>query len=685
MKQTKFLDKTNKHPAWSLNATTTALAMAGLFFSSQALAEVVAKDDSASVTSGGTVLIDVLANDEYPSKSDGTPLVELEIATPSTGGLATADNDKFRIKFVAPQVDQNETRALNFTYTLKQNKIEFDDIVESDSDAQPTTQVTLGSKSSFPTQDGDVVNQSGATQRKAWVNNANTEYTAVVVNPDIDSLPECDKAEYKITTEFTVAKASGDEESYIGVRLGTVNDTFTVDGLTKFDNSDLVNTSKGGAAKTVTFTDYYSGSLADLRVGLFVLNAIETDQNNYPSKFVYAPVSLKITGTPRTEACDAISSSATVSLKVGNDFDGNGVIDDDDNDDDGDGILDDVEGDGDADNDGFPNKRDLDSDNDGIPDNVEAQDLTNPVDTDGDGAPDYLDDDSDNDGINDTLEAFHQPTPPATAPTRLNQLADTDNDDIYDHLDLDSDNDGIQDVVEQKMADTNGDGMVDNQFADSNTLEDTDQDGTPNVWDLDSDNDTIPDIIEGNCAFETASCTIAGIDVLNTTTGSYTAQISNPPQGWATAFRTSSTAVPDTDGDGDDNFLDVDSDADGGYDIAESGYPQFDENRDGLLDSPQGTPIQTWSRPSATRSVPGGASTVGPFGDIDGDGKPDWADADDVAFSDAVDGSGLQNDDTSPKIITGIDGNGGGATGHLWATLLGLLVAVRRVRKSKGA
>ena len=46
-----------------------------------------------------------------------------------------------------------------------------------------------------------------------------------------------------------------------------------------------------------------------------------------------------------------------------------------------------------------------------------------------------------------------------------------------------------------------------------------------------------------------------------------------------------STDVPDSDGDGNPNYLDIDSDNDGIFDVVEGGDGDKDTNRDGVVDS----------------------------------------------------------------------------------------------------
>jgi gliding motility-associated-like protein len=97
--------------------------------------------------------------------------------------------------------------------------------------------------------------------------------------------------------------------------------------------------------------------------------------------------------------------------------------------------------DGDLDGDGIGDTTDLDADNDGIPDAIEkGSNGATPIDTDNDGTPDYRDIDSDNDGISDAIEK---------GPNGANPI-DSDGDGIPDYrdipsaiTDLDIDGDGV--------------------------------------------------------------------------------------------------------------------------------------------------------------------------------------------------------------------------------------------------
>ena len=229
------------------------------------------------------------------------------------------------------------------------------------------------------------------------------------------------------------------------------------------------------------------------------------------------------------------------------DFDGDGLANFLDLDSDGDGIPDSVETAADADGDGFPNFLDLDSDGDGIPDSTETV-----ADFDGDGSPNYLDVDSDNDGILDASEGTDN----------------GDGDTQPNYLDVDSDNDGILDSIEL-------DGDYDN-------------DGTPDYLDPDSDNDLLTDVYEGGGSdpdkdgyIGTGAITDVDLNGLHDAV--------DPGQGGV------ALPVPDSDGDGQEDFRDIDSDGDGILDIDEGdldvdgdGIPNYldlDSDGDGLSDA----------------------------------------------------------------------------------------------------
>jgi uncharacterized repeat protein (TIGR01451 family)/MYXO-CTERM domain-containing protein len=138
------------------------------------------------------------------------------------------------------------------------------------------------------------------------------------------------------------------------------------------------------------------------------------------------------------------------------DTDGDGVFDVVDIDDDNDGILDATEGTADTDGDGAADAVDLDSDNDGMPDATEAHHAY--PDNDGDFLADCP---TKSYGVNGFCDALETAVDSGTAmsPTPL----DFDNDTVPDYRDLDTDNDGISDLHEggSACADANDDGICD--------------------------------------------------------------------------------------------------------------------------------------------------------------------------------------------------------------------------------
>ena len=229
----------------------------------------------------------------------------------------------------------------------------------------------------------------------------------------------------------------------------------------------------------------------------------------------------------------------------------------------------------------------IDKDKDGIPDFVESnmplalQDansngIINAYDPTYPGFVDYNNDyindnfQADGDSNNDGIPNYLDPTFPGRVDTNgdgVDDRFDTDKDGIINMLDLDSDNDGIPDVVEAGGVDADGDGHLDNF--------------------VDVDGDGLSDQVDGN---------------LSPLNGAYNSGLG--------------LGLPDYDGDGVPNYLDLDSDNDGIPDAVEVGAPDInndgkpdgfvDLNHDGLHDSYIG----------ATALLKTGA-------DVNGDGKAD--------------------------------------------------------------
>ncbi|WP_297085572.1 Ig-like domain-containing protein [uncultured Draconibacterium sp.] len=205
-----------------------------------------------------------------------------------------------------------------------------------------------------------------------------------------------------------------------------------------------------------------------------------------------------------------------------------------------------------------------------------------------------------------------------TAWVYITRVPDNDCDGIPDTDDIDDDNDGIIDIVE-------GDRAID-----------SDHDGIPDSYDIDSDNDGIPDNIEGQAE------------------GNYippTGRDGNG-NGWDDAYDPENGGYPftpeDTDGDSMPDYLDIDSDNDGVFDMIEghdddnNGIADVlrwysDEDRDGLDDA-----YDTYSGWADYGNETGSNA---PIQDFDGDGIRDWRDTND-------------EDDQYPTVNEDLNGDG---------------------------
>lgn len=225
----------------------------------------------------------------------------------------------------------------------------------------------------------------------------------------------------------------------------------------------------------------------------------------------------------------------------------------------------------------------------------------------------------------------------------LATILDTDEDGIPNHLDLDSDGDGIPDLIEAGGVDVDGDGMVDYETSgDPLTMTDADADGVADAYDvvdsgsgaaeytsgtslsrsntdgagaedfqdIDSDDDGIVDNTEAQGSFlyvaPSGSDTDGdGID------DAYDADCQ--PCGGITGI----SIIPvDSDNDGQPDFQDLDSDADGFPDSIEG----HDTNGDGLVDE--------MDSPSARTGLSGGGTDEDEDGLLDGyDNDPERVDA----------------------------------------------------------
>lgn len=349
----------------------------------------------------------------------------------------------------------------------------------------------------------------------------------------------------------------------------------------------------------------------------------------------------------------------------------------------GDGVNDNM----DKDRDGIPNHLDLDSDNDGIPDVVESygvdQDGDGVIDNystsdfdgfsqnvdasntgvagsgvglgaqdlDGDGIPNYLDLDSDNDGIPDIIEALGTD---ANHDGKVDLFVDIDMDGLTDFLDSDIGNDLIAENTSVSLLrtgpDMNGDGR-----ADSYPFKNFDNDGRANPYDIDADGDGILDLREAGFADANYNGIIDGTFDIN---------------GWSNTVKAMPALnLPNTDGIGYPNWLDIDSDGDGIPDNIEgqSTYTYklpagVDSDNDGLDNAYDLVPFAASF---------GGAGIL--IQDLDVDGIPDYMDldTDSDGMPDIMEGNdfnlnGHMDDDVTPS---GIDADGDGLDDHFDAII----------------
>ncbi|MFC3974743.1 choice-of-anchor L domain-containing protein, partial [Maribacter confluentis] len=243
---------------------------------------------------------------------------------------------------------------------------------------------------------------------------------------------------------------------------------------------------------------------------------------------------------------------------------------------------------------------------------------------------------------------------------RVKNCFDTDADGVPDYLDLDSDNDGIYDAIEAGHGQTQTSGKVDGAVGadgvpnavqdggleDSSTVNyivvdsEATPDNIPDYLDLDADNDGIPDNVEAQ--------TTAGYVTPNTDdSATYIVNngVNSAYLGGLIPENTDGTDVPD--------YLDLDSDNEGGNDTAEAGLTlaNSDSDSDGLDDN-----IDTsadYSDPNGSindpTALPNTQNTTTP--------EVDYRDESPAAI--------VANDDATPADLTAVNGFTGGDAGDV--------------------
>ncbi|MDQ8003742.1 MAG: Ig-like domain-containing protein [Pedobacter sp.] len=403
----------------------------------------------------------------------------------------------------------------------------------------------------------------------------------------------------------------------------------------------------------------------------------------------------------------------------------------------------------DRDFDGLSNYLDIDSDNDGIIDNLEGLATNRYVpptgrDTDGDGiddaydvnnggvasgyanadggsAPDYVDTDSENDGIRDWLE--NAVVSPLEVDLVNNQTGAPGPDGLMDVL-PDSDGDGLADIFDNDNGNTHPSGYATNggqtpasmpgngnpgNERDWRSSLDTDGDGVPDAFDLDNDNDGILDSVEGYGDddgdgipnYLDLDSDGDGIPDVIEAGGSDPDNNGLPGIGLIRAVDVDANGVPkianggytpvDTDGDGKPDFLDLDSDGDGIFDVIENGGPDPDNDgkvgvglvndfdRDGISDI-----VDNYN--NLTGSLTGDPSGVPMVVlDTDGDGIPNYRDidSDNDGILDSVEKAIDTDGDGIPNFLD-LDSDGDGIPDNIEAQSTAGYIAPSGTYSSKG-
>lgn len=191
----------------------------------------------------------------------------------------------------------------------------------------------------------------------------------------------------------------------------------------------------------------------------------------------------------------------------------------------------------DSDGDGVYDIADLDDDNDGISDTVESAGQDPNSDADADGIPLYLDDDDNDPAIGNTNGL-------------VESAFDYDGDGLANHLDIDSDNDTINDIIEAEGTDADNDGEVDYPTAgDPTSMIDADNDG------LDDSLDTTGGSVTGGTPLPTPnSDSTGGADFIDEDSDDDNLLDS------VELVTTTDPKLADTDGDGENDDVEVGAD-----------------------------------------------------------------------------------------------------------------------------
>ncbi|HJM23334.1 MAG TPA: hypothetical protein QF461_02475, partial [Candidatus Thalassarchaeum sp.] len=324
-------------------------------------------------------------------------------------------------------------------------------------------------------------------------------------------------------TEGTQGYQMGDVDGTATLTLDDVAaDSMTFDVFVQggssnsYEDADNLIIRFVGSSSTVEFLNVTGATGSSNHGGFAPYMGVWTSFSSNIGSLGQGSFEIELTSNSQSESIyvDNVVFTSSVAMMADDDDDNDGWSDDDEtdcgtdplddndipSDADGNGICDALEGD-DYDGDGLSNENDPDDDNDGV-DDVDDDFPLNPnetTDTDGDGVGDNADEDDDNDGWIDENEVGcgTDPLDDSSVP------ADYDSDSVCDPLDADDDNDGTDDVDdafpydETEWRDTDGDGKGDN--AD----EDDDNDGWSDVGETacgtdSKDSGSIPADLDGD-------------------------------------------------------------------------------------------------------------------------------------------------------------------------------------------
>ena len=480
-------------------------------------------------------------------------------------------------------------------------------------------------------------------------------------------------------TEGTQGYQMGDVDGTATLTLDAITaDSMTFDVFVQggssnsYEDSDNLIIRFVGSSSTVELLNVTGATGSSNHGGFAPYMGVWTSFSLDISSLGQGSLEIELTSNSQSESVyiDNVVFTSSVAMMADDDDDNDGWSDDDEvdcgtdpldasdvpSDSDGNGICDALEGD-DFDGDGISNENDPDDDNDGWDDTDEVSCNTNPLngdstptDTDGDGVCDYLDSDDDNDGVEDGSDCD---------PLDPNETTDNDLDGICDGADDDDDNDGVLD----------GDDAFPN---DPSEWSDADGDGKGDNVDDDDDNDGVSDLMEERCFSDPLDANSLPTDTdgdgdcdpidYDDDDDGYTDQV----EGWCGSDPLDVNSVPvDSDGDGECDTMDNDGDNDG-VDDDQDAFPDdatewVDTDGDGTGDNAD-TDVDGdgWMNVEedscGSDSMDSGSVPL----DSDGDGDCDGIDSDD-------DGDGVDDvddafpDDSSEWVDT--DGDGFGDNG----------------------